>query len=172
MSNVAALFQPLKLGPLTLKNRIFMSALTRSRSVPTNVPNAINVEYYKQRAQGGAGLIVSEGVLVTQQGTEWQNAPGIWNKEQVDAWKKVTDAVHDAGSVIFAQLWHCASIRDWVVLITDQWFTVGRVSHPNAPEQVAAGVPVYAPSALAARGGKFRFLEGEPGYVTVCILSL
>ncbi|KAF8921299.1 flavoprotein NADH-dependent oxidoreductase [Mucidula mucida] len=131
MSNVTALFQPLKLGPLTLKNRIFMSALTRSRSVPTNVPNAIN------------------GVLVTQQGTEWQNAPGIWNKEQVDAWKKVTDAVHDAGSVIFAQLWH-----------------LGRVSHPNAPEQIAAGVPVYAPSALAARGGKFRFLEGEPGYVT------
>ncbi|KAF9030309.1 FMN-linked oxidoreductase [Hymenopellis radicata] len=149
MSNVAALFQPLKLGPLTLKNRIFMSALTRNRSVPTNVPNAINAEYYKQRAQGGAGLIVSEGVLVTQQGSEWQNAPGLWNKEQVDGWKKVTDAVHDAGSVIFAQLWH-----------------VGRVSHPDAPEQIAAGVPVYAPSALAARGGKFRFLEGEPGYVT------
>ncbi|KAF8911322.1 hypothetical protein CPB85DRAFT_1375880 [Mucidula mucida] len=140
MSNVTSLFQPLQLGPLTLKNRIFMSALTRNRSVPTNVPNAVNVEYYKQRAQGGAGLIVSE---------EWQNAPGIWNQEQVDAWKKITDAVHDAGSVIFAQLWH-----------------VGRVAHPNAPEQIAAGVPVYAPSALAARGGKFRFLEGEPGYVT------
>ncbi|KAJ3756820.1 hypothetical protein EV360DRAFT_71668 [Lentinula raphanica] len=145
---VAPLFQPLQLGPLTLRNRVFMSALTRNRSVPTNVPNALNVEYYQQRAKS-AGLIVTEGVLITQQGSEWPHAPGIWNKEQVAGWKKVIDAVHKEGSVIFAQLWH-----------------LGRISHPDAPEQKAAGVPVYAPSALSARGGKFRFLPGEPGYVT------
>ncbi|KAG7441376.1 FMN-linked oxidoreductase [Guyanagaster necrorhizus] len=149
MSNLQALFQPLKLGPITLKNRIFMSALTRNRAVPTNVPNDLNAEYYRQRAAGGAGLIITEGVLIAQQGTEWQNAPGLWVQEQVKGWKKVTDAVHEEGSAIFAQLWH-----------------VGRVSHPDAPEQIASGQPVYAPSAISARGGKFRFLPGEPGYVT------
>ena len=64
--SVASLFQPLQLGPITLKNRIVMSALTRSRSVPKNVPNALNLEYYKQRSN--AGLIISEGTLISQQG--------------------------------------------------------------------------------------------------------
>ncbi|KAG2344591.1 FMN-linked oxidoreductase [Suillus weaverae] len=148
------LLQPLTMGPLTLRNRIIMSALTRSRSVPTNVPNDINLEYYTQRARGGAGLITTEGTLICQQGhviqvTEWQNAPGIWNQDQVVAWKRITDAVHTEGGLIFSQLWH-----------------LGRVSHPDAPEQKASGMPVYAPSAIAARGGKFRFLPGQPGYVT------
>jgi 2,4-dienoyl-CoA reductase-like NADH-dependent reductase (Old Yellow Enzyme family) len=63
---MAALAKPVELGPLTLKNRIFMSALTRSRAVPTNVPNDLMREYYKQRS--GAGLIITEGTLITQQG--------------------------------------------------------------------------------------------------------
>ncbi|KAK7687075.1 hypothetical protein QCA50_009575 [Cerrena zonata] len=149
MSNTQELFKPVQIGPLTIKNRIVMSALTRSRSVPKDVPNALNVEYYRQRAAGGAGLIVTEGVLISQQGTEWPNAPGIWNKEQIQAWKKVVDAVHAEGSVIFAQLWH-----------------TGRVSHPDMPAQKESGQPVYAPSAIAAEGGKFRTLPGSPGYVT------
>ncbi|KAK0460573.1 uncharacterized protein EV420DRAFT_1671131 [Desarmillaria tabescens] len=137
MSNLKSLFQPLKLGPTTLRNRVFMSALTQNRSIPTNVPNR------------GAGLIITEGILVAQQGTEWQNAPGIWSQEQVNGWKKVTDTVHEEGGMIFAQLWH-----------------FGRISHPDAPEQIASGLPVYAPSAISARGGKFCFLPGEPGYIT------
>ncbi|KAK7043864.1 hypothetical protein VNI00_008030 [Paramarasmius palmivorus] len=149
MSTTPALLQPLTLGPLMLRNRVIMSALTRNRAVPTNVPNDLNVEYYRQRARGGAGLIISEGVLVTQQGTEWPHAPGIWNDEQVKAWKKITAAVHEEGGVIYAQLWH-----------------LGRVNHPDAPEQIASGQPVYGPSAISARGGKFRFLPGVPGYVT------
>ncbi|KAJ7460997.1 hypothetical protein B0H11DRAFT_2057719 [Mycena galericulata] len=123
-----------------------MSALTRNRSTDT-VPNEIMLEYYVQRATGGAGLIVSEGTLITRQGTEWPQAPGIWDKSQVAGWKKITDAVHEAGSKMYCQVF-------------------GRVSHPDAPEQIAAGVPVYAPSAISARGGKFRFLPGHPGYVT------
>ncbi|KAF5356476.1 hypothetical protein D9757_012472 [Collybiopsis confluens] len=145
---VAPLFQPIQLGPLTLRNRIFMSAMTRNRAVPTNVPNSIMVDHYQQRATS-AGLIITEGVLITPQGSEWPHAPGIWSKEQVAGWKNITDAVHKEGSYIFAQLWH-----------------LGRTSHPDAPEQKAAGVPVYAPSAISARGGKFRFISGEPGYVT------
>ncbi|KAK0462033.1 uncharacterized protein EV420DRAFT_1619413 [Desarmillaria tabescens] len=149
MSNLKALFQPLKVGLTTLRNRIFMSAMARNRSVPTNVPNSINAEYYRQRAARGAGLIITEAVLIAQQGTEWQDAPGIWSQEQVNGWKKVTDAVHEEGGAIFAQV-----------------LLIGRVSHPDAPEQIASGLPVYAPSAISARGGKFRFLLGQPGYVT------
>ncbi|KAK7453435.1 hypothetical protein VKT23_011706 [Stygiomarasmius scandens] len=147
-ANVASLFEPLKLGPYIARNRIFMSALTRSRSVPTNVPNDLNVEYYRQRAKS-SGMIVTEGALIAQQGSEWPNAPGIWSKEQVEAWKKVTKAVHEEGGLIYIQLWH-----------------LGRASHPDAPEQIASGQPVYGPSAIAARGGKFRHIPGQPGYVT------
>lgn len=66
--DVAPLFEPLALGPIVIPNRIIMAALTRSRSVPTNIPNELNLEYYIQRAKGGAGLIVTEGVLVSPQG--------------------------------------------------------------------------------------------------------
>ncbi|KAK0450021.1 flavoprotein NADH-dependent oxidoreductase [Armillaria borealis] len=103
------------------------------------------VEYYRQRAPGGAGLIISEGILISQQGTEWQNAPGIWSKEQTTGWK-VADPVHDEGSVMYAQVF-------------------GRVGHPDAPEQIASELPVYAPSPISVRGGKFRFLPGAPGYI-------
>ncbi|KAJ7813905.1 hypothetical protein B0H14DRAFT_3878974 [Mycena olivaceomarginata] len=145
---MSSLFTPLKVGSTTISNRIGMSALTRSRSTAT-VPNEIMLKYYVQRAKGGAGLIVSEGILITRQGTEWPYAPGIWEQAQIEGWKKITDAVHAEGSKIYAQVWH-----------------LGRASHPDAPEQIAAGVPVYAPSAISARGGKFRFLPGAPGYVT------
>jgi len=147
-AEIAPLLSSVQLGPLALRNRVFMSALTRNRSVPTNVPNDVNLEYYQQRAKS-AGLIITEGVLITPQGSEWPHAPRLWSKEQVSAWKKITDAVHKEGSFIFAQIWH-----------------LGRVSHPDAPEQKLAGVPVYGPSAITARGGKFRFLPGHPGYVT------
>ncbi|KAJ7138182.1 flavoprotein NADH-dependent oxidoreductase [Mycena epipterygia] len=142
---MSALFTPLVLGNTTIANRIGMSALTRNRSTET-IPNEIMLKYYVQRAAGGAGLIVSEGTLITRQGTEWPEAPGIWNKSQIVGWKKITDAVHEAGSKIYCQV-------------------LGRVSHPDAPQQITAGVPVYAPSAIAARGGKFRFIAGSPGYV-------
>ncbi|KIL64842.1 hypothetical protein M378DRAFT_11190 [Amanita muscaria Koide BX008] len=146
MPSTNALFTPLQLGDVTLPNRIFMSSLTRDRAVDT-IPTDLMAEYYVQRAD--AGLIIAEGTLITRQGTEWQNAPGIWNEEQVQGWKKITNAVHAAGGHIYCQLWH-----------------LGRISHPDAPQQILAGVPVYAPSAISARGGKFRFLPGVPGYVT------
>ncbi|KAF8518704.1 FMN-linked oxidoreductase [Hysterangium stoloniferum] len=146
---MSGISSPLQLGPILLRNRNVMSSLTRSRALPTTVPNDAMVEYYKQRAEGGAGLIVSEGTLITRQGSEWEYAPGIWSDEHVAAWKKITDVVHEAGSHMFVQLWH-----------------LGRVGHPDMPEQKAAGTPVWAPSAVSARGGKFRTLPGQPGYVT------
>ncbi|KAK0431024.1 NADH:flavin oxidoreductase/NADH oxidase [Armillaria borealis] len=102
MSNLKTLFQPLQLGHIALKNRIFMSATTRNRSVSTSVPNGINVEYYQQHAAGGAGFIATESILIVQQSSQWQNAAGIWSDDQVRGWKKVTDAVHKEGGVIFA----------------------------------------------------------------------
>ncbi|PSR73288.1 hypothetical protein PHLCEN_2v10858 [Hermanssonia centrifuga] len=105
MANSTAphLSSPMSLGNLTLRNRNIMSSLTRSRSFPDAVPNEYNIEYYTQRAKGGAGLILTEGTLVSQQGTEWPGAPGIWNEDQVNGWRKVTDSVHKVGGVIFCQ---------------------------------------------------------------------
>ncbi|KAF8330091.1 flavoprotein NADH-dependent oxidoreductase [Amanita rubescens] len=146
MSSTSVLLEPLQLGDITIKNRIAMSAVTRDRAQGT-IPNHAMQEYYAQRAS--AGLIVTEGTLITRQGTEWQDAPGIWGDEHVKEWKKIVDAVHAAGGHIYSQI------------------VVGRVNHPDAPQQKLAGVPVYGPSAIAARGGKFRFIPGAPGYVTV-----
>ncbi|KAJ6480716.1 flavoprotein NADH-dependent oxidoreductase [Mycena vitilis] len=117
-----------------------MSALTRNRSTET-MPNEIMLEYYHH---------YSEGTLISPQGTEWSAAPGIWNEAQIEGWRKITGAVHEAGSKMYIQV----------------MLQLGRASHPDAPEQLKAGVPVYAPSAISARGGKFRFIPGEPGYVT------
>ncbi|THU99269.1 FMN-linked oxidoreductase [Dendrothele bispora CBS 962.96] len=144
-SLLSTLSTPLKIGPLTLRNKFMMSSLTRDRCYPTNVPTELMVEYYRQRAKGGVGLIVSEGMLIERQGTEWPHAPGIWSDEHIHAWKKITEAVHQEGAHMYAQLWH-----------------VGRVRHSDAPEQIASGEPVYAPSPIAAKFGKFRFLPGEP----------
>jgi len=108
------LFDPLKLGAVTLKNRIVMAPLTRSRAVEDRVPNALMAEYYGQRAD--AGLILSEATAVTPMGVGYADTPGIWNDAQVEGWKQVTKAVHDKGGVIFLQLWHVGRISDPVFL--------------------------------------------------------
>lgn len=105
MSNVSLLLQPSFLGDLKLRNCIHMGSLTRNRA-DGNIPSDLQVEHYRQRAKGGAGLIITEGILIVQQGSNFPNAPGIWSQGHVDAWKKVIDAVHTEGAVIYAQLWH------------------------------------------------------------------
>jgi len=107
------LFTEKKLGATTLPHRIVMAPMTRSRSAqPGDIPQAINVEYYKQRAS--AALIVSESTHISPQGKGYALTPGIYSKEQIQGWKKITTAVHAEGSRIFLQLWH-----------------VGRVSHSS-----------------------------------------
>jgi len=93
------LLSPLKLGDLELKNRVIMASMTRNRNL---VPQQVNVDYYTQRAN--AGLVLTEGTFVAQQGSQWPEAPGIYNDEQVVAWKKVTDSVHKQGGIIFLQV--------------------------------------------------------------------
>ncbi|WP_353157052.1 alkene reductase [Herminiimonas fonticola] len=124
------LFTPIKVGDLTLPNRVIMAPLTRSRAVGGGrVPNELMVEYYVQRAS--AGLILSEATAVSPQGVGYADTPGIWSDEQVAGWKKVTDAVHQAGGLISLQLWH-----------------VGRISHPMF---LNGDLPV-APSAIKPAG--------------------
>ena len=128
------LFEPFKLGPITLPNRLVMAPLTRNRAVPPGmVPSPLAVDYYGQRAS--AGLLVTEASQVSQQGQGYQDTPGIYSKEQVAGWRKVTDRVHEQGGRIFIQIWH-----------------VGRISHITL--QPDGGKPV-APSAVRAKGKTF-----------------
>ncbi|WP_341963391.1 alkene reductase [Pseudomonas sp. RC10] len=98
------LFDPVSLGRLQATNRIIMAPLTRARATRNHVPTAIMADYYAQRAS--AGLIIGEATGISRQAVGWPYAPGLWSDEQVNAWKLVTQAVHEKGGVIFAQLWH------------------------------------------------------------------
>lgn len=98
------LFDPIALGAIEAPNRIVMAPLTRGRAGHGFVPNELAREYYRQRAS--AGLIISEATGISQEGLGWPSAPGLWTDEQVEGWKPVTEAVHDAGGRIIAQLWH------------------------------------------------------------------
>ncbi len=134
MSAPTKLFEPYKLGPITLPNRLVMAPLTRNRAVPPGmVPSPLAIDYYGQRAS--AGLLVTEATQISQQGQGYQDTPGIYSKDQVAGWKKVTDRVHERGGRIFVQLWH-----------------VGRISHTSL--QPNGGKPV-APSAIRAKTKTF-----------------
>ena len=124
-----SLLDPIRVGDLDLPNRIFMSPLTRLRGTSDHVPQPFMAQYYAQRA--GAGLIISEGVPVDPLGIGYPRVPGIWNQQQVEAWKPITAAVHEAGGRIFAQIWH-----------------VGRISHSS---YLNGQLPV-APSAIQPAG--------------------
>lgn len=122
-----------QLGPLTLKNRIVMAPMTRSRADnPDNAATELTAQYYAQRAS--AGLIISEGTQVSKQGVGYINTPGIYSEAQVQGWQKVTKAVHAKEGKIFAQLWH-----------------VGRISHPDFHN---GELPV-APSAINPQDKSF-----------------
>ncbi|MBS0481370.1 MAG: alkene reductase [Proteobacteria bacterium] len=99
-----SLFRPIRLGAIEAPNRILMAPLTRGRSDPGSVPNAMMTEYYRQRAS--AGLIISEATGISREGLGWPAAPGIWNDAQTEGWKPVTEAVHKADGRIVLQLWH------------------------------------------------------------------
>jgi N-ethylmaleimide reductase len=133
MSTTSKLFEPFKLGPITLPNRAVMAPLTRNRALEGLVPSPLAVEYYGQRAS--AGLLISEATQISQQGQGYQDTPGIYSKEQIAGWRRITDRVHARGGHIFLQLWH-----------------VGRISHTSL--QPNGGAPV-APSAIRANGKTF-----------------
>jgi N-ethylmaleimide reductase len=132
--DAAALFTPITLGDLTLSNRIAMAPLTRNRAIePNTVPSHLAPLYYSQR--DSAGLLITEASQISQQGQGYAWTPGIFTEPQVEAWRKVTDAVHKDDGHIFIQLWH-----------------VGRISHTSL--QPGGGAPV-APSAITAKTKTF-----------------
>ena len=100
------LFTPLNIGPITLKHRVVMSPLTRSRSIqPNSIPGALMAEYYAQRASDG-GFIIGEATNISVTSRGWLGAPGLYSAQQVEGWKKIVTAVHAKGGHMFAQLWH------------------------------------------------------------------
>jgi 2,4-dienoyl-CoA reductase-like NADH-dependent reductase (Old Yellow Enzyme family) len=139
---------PVRIGDWDLPNRIIMAPLTRCRASEGRAPNDLMREYYQQRA--GAGLIISEATSISPMGVGYPDTPGIWSKEQVAGWKRVTDGVHNAGGQIILQLWH-----------------VGRISDPV---YLKGALPV-APSAIAP-GGHVSLIRPEKSFVTPRALEL
>lgn len=136
------LFTPLKIGALTLPNRVFMAPLTRMRSSqPGDIPNALMETYYRQRAS--AGLIISEASQVSPQGKGYAATPGIYSAEQTRRWKDITTAVHEAGGRMALQLWH-----------------VGRISHRSLQENGEA--PVSASDVPARTRTTVFGADGQP----------
>ncbi len=137
--NSSALFNPITIGnDLQLRNRIVMAPMTRSRAEENDIPSELAIEYYRQRAD--AGLIITEGTHPSIHGKGYARTPGIYSDSQIQAWQKITAAVHQAGSKIFLQLMH-----------------VGRVAHPLNKAQHAQTV---APSAVKAAGTIFTDQQG------------
>jgi N-ethylmaleimide reductase len=139
---MTTLFSPLAAGELQLPNRIVMAPLTRNRA-PNAVPTPLMVEYYAQRAE--AGLLITEGTAISQQGQGNADVPGLYGTDQLNGWKRVTDAVHAAGGRIVVQLWH-----------------VGRVSHVDLQP---GGQPPVAPSAITANTRTYLIKNGVGGFV-------
>ncbi|WP_324027045.1 alkene reductase [Maribacter sp. BPC-D8] len=135
------LLEPYQLGNITLKNRVVMAPMTRSRAI-NNVPNDLMITYYSQRA--GAGLIISEGIAPSPNALGYARIPGLYNQKQIEGWKKITEAVHRKGSKIFAQLMH-----------------TGRISHPdNMPKDAV----ILAASTLKSAGTMWTDKNGAQSY--------
>ncbi|PPD42478.1 MAG: alkene reductase [Methylocystis sp.] len=137
------LFSPLKLGALTLPNRILMAPLTRCRAEDDHVPGALMAEYYAQRAS--AGLIIAEATMAMAGNSAFWREPGVHSQSQVDGWKRVTDAVHAKGGLIALQIWHG-----------------GRACHPLLND---GAVPV-APLAIPITGDEVHTPQGKQPYTT------
>ena len=134
---MSKLFSKADLGRMSLQNHLVMSPMTRNRAT-ANLPNALMLEYYAQRAS--AGLIITEGTSPSPNGLGYPRIPGIFSPAQVDGWHRITDTVHAKGAKMFLQIMHC-----------------GRIAHPlNLP----AGARMLAPSAVAAIGEIYTDAEG------------
>jgi N-ethylmaleimide reductase len=132
------LFSPLRLGRLSLDNRVVMAPMTRSRADAGDMPCSLMVDYYRQRAS--AGMIISEGISPSANGIGYCRTPGLYTQQQVDAWSEVLEAVHAAGGTMVAQLMHCGRVA----------------SHLNKSEQAET----VAPSAIQARGEMYTDQQG------------
>lgn len=143
------LLEPISLGASTLQNRMAMAPMTRSRADLHGCVGDSTVLYYAQRAS--AGLIISEAINISEQAIGSPLTPGIFTQNQIDAWIKVTDAVHEKKGIIYAQLWH-----------------TGRVGH----SLVKNGELPVAPSAIRIEGQQHFTMEGPKDYETPRALEI
>ena len=143
------LLEKYQLGKLTLKNKMVMSAMTRSRADKNGVVGEMTVQYYTQRVS--AGLIITEAINITEEAIGSPFTPGIYTKEQIDGWKKVTNAVHENGEIIIAQLWH-----------------TGRAGHSIDRK----GLVPFAPSAIAIPEKQHFTSQGPKDYEIPRALSV
>lgn len=140
---MADLFSPLTVGPFDLPHRVVMAPMTRNRAGDGNAPDALNATYYQQRSD--AAFIITEATQICPEGIGYPGTPGIHSDAQVDGWREVTDAVHEAGGRIILQMWH-----------------VGRISHPDLQP---GGIDPVAPSAIRP-AGEAMTLSGMKPFVT------
>ena len=176
------LFTPLQVGALTLPNRILLAPLTRTRADAGHMPNALMAEYYAQRASGG--LLITECTMITEGTSAFIAEPGIYSAEQIEAWKKTTDAVHAKGGRIFMQIWHAGraahpdinggarTVSSSAIAIEGEIHTpAGKVPHavPHALtlEEIPAIVAAFAQAAKNAMAAGFDGVEvhGANGYL-------
>ncbi|WP_299973362.1 NADH:flavin oxidoreductase [uncultured Pseudoteredinibacter sp.] len=176
MSNSETLFRPAKLGNLELPNRIVMAPMTRTAS-PGNVPNDMVVDYYRRRAAGGTGLIITEGTCIDHKAANgYENVPYFYGEEALAGWKKVVDAVHAEGGKIAPQLWHVGAIRrpgtepdkDVPGYSPSGMAKAGKVTgHAMSKEDIADVVAAFAQGAKDAKaiGMDAIELHGAHGYL-------
>lgn len=147
-SQAPTLLEAFQLSPsLHLRNRICMGSMTRNRNTSQHTPTPSATTHYSTRAHNGAGLIIAEGTFISPTGSEWLNCPMMTTPSHALAWQPITRAVHAEGGTIFFQPWH-----------------EGRAQNDLAPALRETGYPVLAPSAIQAKAGKYRFLDGVPGH--------
>ncbi len=181
--STSALFTPVALGRLTLSHRVAMAPLTRLRSGADGVPTPLVAEYYSQRATPG-GLIIAEATAVAEGGRAYLGSPGIYNDRQVEGWKKVTDAVHGKGGLIFLQLWHAGRDAhvdltggaapvapsvvpfEGAVFLSTGW-TRASAHRALALEEIPGLIETYRQAALRAKAAGFDGVElhGANGYL-------
>ncbi|KAI9485027.1 hypothetical protein BDB00DRAFT_773772 [Zychaea mexicana] len=183
MASNSALFQPMKVGNAQLEHRVVLAPLTRFRSDANHVPTALQEEYYAQRATKG-GLLISEATFISPTAGAYPGAPGIYTEEQIVAWKRVTDAVHAKGGIIYVQLWHVGRATSSVLLPNNAQpvsasevaiqgpclFTPGKdfeVPHALTVEEIAGITQDYAQAAKNAVAAGFDGVEihGANGYL-------
>jgi len=180
--NTSMLFSALQVGALTLPNRILLAPLTRTRADAGHMPNALMAEYYAQRASGG--LLITECTMVAPNTSAFINEPGIYNAEQIEAWKQVTAAVHAKGGRIFMQICHAGraahpAMNEGTTPVSSGSVAIeGEVHTPNGKEanaqprelradEIPALVEAYARGARNAIAAGFDGVEvhGANGYL-------
>ncbi|KIJ65338.1 hypothetical protein HYDPIDRAFT_27361 [Hydnomerulius pinastri MD-312] len=175
-----ALFQPIQVGPVTLQHRVVLAPLTRFRAYASHVPGPQAAPYYAQRGSGPGTLLITEATFISHDAGGYEHVPGIYTNEQIEGWKKITDAVHTQGSYIFLQLWALGRAADPDVLakqeppspyISASAITLTGKPYPpralNEPE-IATWIAAYATAASnAVHGAGFDGVEihGANGYL-------